>query len=166
MLIVPEADVPTDAKASSDFMSIGKELESTGALLEDKSYKFNFAKFEKEFESYYGASVSLRYFVRVTINRQYGSKIVKETDFAVLKPIPEPEIGQNIKMEVGIEDCLHIEFEYDKGKYHLKDVVVGKVYFFLVKIKIKYMEICIVKKENIGTGNSLVFKLLFPKGFC
>ncbi len=36
-------------------------------------------------------------------------------------------------MEVGIEDCLHIEFEYDKGKYHLKDTVVGKIYFLLVR---------------------------------
>ena len=25
-----------------------------------------------------------------------------------------------IKMEVGIEDCLHIEFEFDRQKYHLK----------------------------------------------
>jgi hypothetical protein len=23
-------------------------------------------------------------------------------------------------MEVGIEDCLHIEFEFDKQKYHLQ----------------------------------------------
>lgn len=36
------------------------------------------------------------------------------------------------QMEVGIEDCLHIEFEYDKGRYHLKDTVVGKIYFLLV----------------------------------
>lgn len=36
-------------------------------------------------------------------------------------------------MEVGIEDCLHIEFEYNKSKYHLKDVVVGKIYFLLVR---------------------------------
>ena len=36
-------------------------------------------------------------------------------------------------MEVGIEDCLHIEFEYDKSKYHLKDTVVGKIYFLLVR---------------------------------
>jgi vacuolar protein sorting-associated protein 26 len=34
-------------------------------------------------------------------------------------------------MEVGIEDCLHIEFEYDKARYHLKDVVVGRIYFLL-----------------------------------
>lgn len=36
-------------------------------------------------------------------------------------------------MEVGIEDCLHIEFEYNKSKYHLKDVIVGKIYFLLVR---------------------------------
>lgn len=28
-------------------------------------------------------------------------------------------------LQVGIEDCLHIEFEYDKQKYHLKDVILG-----------------------------------------
>ena len=31
-----------------------------------------------------------------------------------------PDEAPPIKMEVGIEDCLHIEFEYDKAKYHLK----------------------------------------------
>jgi vacuolar protein sorting-associated protein 26 len=36
-------------------------------------------------------------------------------------------------MEVGIEDCLHIEFEYNRSKYHLKDVVIGKIYFLLVE---------------------------------
>ena len=36
-------------------------------------------------------------------------------------------------MEVGIEDCLHIEFEYDKARYHLKDSVIGKIYFLLVR---------------------------------
>jgi len=53
-------------------------------------------------------------------------------------------------MEVGIEECLHIEFEYNKGKYHLKDCVIGKVYFFLVRIKIKYMELCVIRRETIG----------------
>ncbi len=36
-------------------------------------------------------------------------------------------------MEVGIEDCLHIEFEYDKARYHMKDVVVGRIHFLLVR---------------------------------
>ncbi len=55
-------------------------------------------------------------------------------------------------MEVGIEDCLHIEFEYDKAAYHLNDVVVGKIYFLLVRIKLKYMEIEIRRREITGSG--------------
>ncbi len=41
--------------------------------------------------------------------------------------------GGAAQMEVGIEDCLHIDFEYDKSKYHLKDTVVGKIYFLLAR---------------------------------
>ena len=54
--------------------------------------------------------------------------------------------------QVGIEECLHIEFEYNKSKYHLKDVIVGKIYFLLVRIKIKHMEIAIIKRETTGSG--------------
>lgn len=57
-------------------------------------------------------------------------------------------------MEVGIEECLHIEFEYDKNKYHMKDTVVGKIYFLLVRIKLKHMEIEIRRRETIGSGSN------------
>ncbi|KAL8274385.1 hypothetical protein Esti_001707 [Eimeria stiedai] len=59
-------------------------------------------------------------------------------------------------MEVGIEDCLHIEFEFDKSRYHLKDVVIGKVYFVLVRIKIKDMQLDIIKTETAGSGAAAV----------
>jgi hypothetical protein len=36
------------------------------------------------------------------------------------------------------------EFEYNKSKYHLRDVVIGKIYFILVRIKIKVREVSIV----------------------
>jgi vacuolar protein sorting-associated protein 26 len=55
-------------------------------------------------------------------------------------------------MEVGIEDSLHIEFEYKKSKLHLSDVVLGKVYFLQVRIKIKRMELEIKRRESVGTG--------------
>ncbi|KAL7670811.1 hypothetical protein ACOME3_005734 [Neoechinorhynchus agilis] len=99
---------------------------------------------------------------------------LKKTETNELSPIMKP-----INMEVGIEDCLrvvrkegdfsafrpyrlchnfvsfepvHIEFEYDKSRYHLKDVIVGKIFFSLVRIKVKYMEISLVRKETVGTG--------------
>ena len=35
-------------------------------------------------------------------------------------------------------------------RYHLRDIVVGKIYFLLVCIKIKHMEVAIIKKEITG----------------
>ena len=34
----------------------------------------------------------------------------------------------------------------------MKDVVVGKVYFLLVRIKIKHMELNIIRRETTGQG--------------
>eukprot|EP01103_Thecamoeba_quadrilineata_P013533 TRINITY_DN3783_c0_g1_i2.p1 TRINITY_DN3783_c0_g1~~TRINITY_DN3783_c0_g1_i2.p1 ORF type:complete len:176 (-),score=34.11 TRINITY_DN3783_c0_g1_i2:70-597(-) len=100
--------------------------------------------------------MALIYFLRVTIVvRKAITNTVKELDFWVQNYQPEPEINNNIKMEVGIEDSLHIEFEYDKSKYHLKDAIVGKIYFLLVRIKIKYMEIALIKRETTGSGPNL-----------
>jgi len=87
----------------------------------------------------------------VTLVRRI-SDIVREVDIAVHTLCSYPDMNCPIKMEVGIEDCLHIEFEYNKSKYHLKDVIVGKIYFLLVRIKIKHMEIAIIKRETTGSG--------------
>lgn len=55
-----------------------------------------------------------------------------------------------VKMDVGIEDCLHIEFEYLKLRFLLKDVVVGRIYFLLVRLKIKHMELLLIRRETVG----------------
>lgn len=55
-------------------------------------------------------------------------------------------------MEVGIEECLHIEFEFANSKFHLKDCIIGKVNFNLVRIKIKLMELSIIRRETLGSG--------------
>jgi hypothetical protein len=56
-----------------------------------------------------------RYFVRVTISRRMAD-VVKEKDIWVHSFRMPPDSNNSIKMEVGIEDCLHIEFEYNKSK--------------------------------------------------
>ncbi|XP_074030642.1 vacuolar protein sorting 26 isoform X1 [Leptinotarsa decemlineata] len=134
-----------------EFISLVKELARPGDMIAHSSYPFEFSCVEKPFEVYTGANVRLRYFLRVTIIRRLAD-IMKEVDIAVHTLSSYPEMNNSIKMEVGIEDCLHIEFEYNKSKYHLKDVIVGKIYFLLVRIKIKHMEIAIIKRETTGSG--------------
>ena len=70
---------------------------------------------EKQFESYHGTHANLRYFIRVTCSRRLAN-IVSDKEIWVYSYKMPPEINESIKMEVGIEDCLHIEFEYNKSK--------------------------------------------------
>lgn len=37
-------------------------------------------------------------------------------------------------------------------RYHLKDAIIGKIYFLLVRVKIKHMEIHVIKRETMGSG--------------
>jgi len=134
-----------------EFTSLVKELARPGELTQNSTFNFDFQNVEKPYESYTGCNVRLRYLLRVTIVRRI-TDIVKETDIIVHTLSSYPEMNNSIKMEVGIEDCLHIEFEYNKSKYHLKDVIVGKIYFLLVRIKLKHMEIAIIKRETTGSG--------------
>jgi len=141
----------TDLK--SDYM----DLAPAGVLETSATYDFAFPDTWKEFESYYGLNVTLRYCIRVTVfRRNYQSSIEHDEEFAVQILQPSPETNPPIKMEVGIEDCLHIEFEYDHGTYHLNGCVEGRVYFLLVRIKIKYMEIAVIKRESAGSGRGAV----------
>merc|ERR1719450_939661 len=151
--LIGQVDMINDKSKSYDFFSITKDLEPPGAMYESKQYKWKFGAVDKQNETYCGTNVRLRYFVRLVVVRNYAINITKEVDMVVQNLYPQPEINNTIKMEVGIEDCLHIEFEYDKSKYHMKDVVVGKVYFLLVRIKIKHMELNIIRRETAGSSS-------------
>src|SRR4051812_34165809 len=134
-----------------EFLSLNQELAAPGELQHPQTYDFNFKNVEKQYESYNGINVKLRYFVRVTVSRRMAD-VIREKDIWVYSYRIPPEMNSSIKMDVGIEDCLHIEFEYSKSKYHLKDVIVGRIYFLLVRLKIKHMELSIIRRETTGAA--------------
>ncbi|XP_065088260.1 vacuolar protein sorting-associated protein 26B-like [Ochlerotatus camptorhynchus] len=152
--LIGQIELYYDRGNHHDFLSLVRELARPGDLIQNTSYPFEFANVEKPYEVYVGSNVRLRYFLRVTIVRRL-SDIIREVDIAVHTLSSYPDTNSPIKMEVGIEDCLHIEFEYNKSKYHLRDVIVGKIYFLLVRIKIKHMEIAIIKREQTGSGPNI-----------
>ena len=138
-----------DRGTHHEFLSMQTELAAPGDLQHPQTFPFTFKNVEKPYESYSGINVRLRYFVRVTVSRRMQD-VVREKDLWVYSYRMPPETNSVIKMDVGIEDCLHIEFEYSKSKYHLKDVIVGRIYFLLVRLKIKHMELSIIRRETTG----------------
>lgn len=140
-----------------------KELEAPGVLDTTQSFAFAFENMDKPYESYTGLNARVRYFLKVTVSSHYGmNSVVKEQDIWIQNLGIAPPINTSIRMEVGIEQCLHIEFEYDKSKYHLNDVVIGKVYFLLVRIKIKSMELAIIKREVLTLTLTLTLNFGSP----
>ncbi|GMI16491.1 hypothetical protein TrLO_g12856 [Triparma laevis f. longispina] len=137
-----------------DFTSLVKEVDAPGTIYDSKEYPLSF-DFEKPYESYRGLNVRVRYFLRATLSRNYSGNLTSEKEICVQHITNEPEINNSIKMEVGIEDCLHIEFEYERQKYGLSDVIVGKIFFLLVRIKIKHMELAVIRRESAGTGQNI-----------
>ena len=148
-MLMPRVEMFYDRGVHHEFLSLQTELASPGELQHPHTFPFLFKNVEKPYESYSGINVRLRYFIRVTVSRRMAD-VIREKDLWVYSYRMPPETNSVIKMDVGIEDCLHIEFEYSKSKYHLKDVIVGRIYFLLVRLKIKHMELSIIRRETTG----------------
>lgn len=132
-----------------EFLNLVHELAAPGELQHPHSFAFHFKNVEKAHESYGGINVKLRYLLRATVSRRIAD-VLREKEIWVYSYRVPPESNAPIKMDVGIEDCLHIAFEYSKSKYHLKDVIVGRIYFLLVRLKIKHTELSIIRRETTG----------------
>lgn len=61
-----------------------------------------------------------------------------------------------VQLEVGIENCLHLEFTYSSSVYGVQDCVLGSVHFKLVKINLKTMELEVRRKEITTTDSKVV----------
>lgn len=143
-----------DGLVSSEFLSLATELAAPAQLSHPETYPFEFRSVEKQYESYRGKNARLRYYIKVTVMRKGSLEIKREKELWVFQYISVPPSSKDntamVKMDVGIEDCLHIEFEYLKSRFSLKDVIVGRIYFFLVRLKIKHMELSLIRRETVG----------------
>jgi vacuolar protein sorting-associated protein 26 len=102
----------------------------------------------------YERNVSVRYFVKVVVERKFLPPVQKEHDIWVQVLGQPPLQNEAIKMEVGIEDCLHIEFEYEQHVYSLHDTILGELHFLSVHIKIQHMELAVIGRETSGEVGS------------
>jgi vacuolar protein sorting-associated protein 26 len=137
-----------------EFLLHVRELEPASMLDSMKTYKFDFENIDKIHESYNGLNVRLRYFIRVTITRHLSPNIAKDQDFWVVNVPNIPEVKASIKSQVGIKNCLLIEVEWAKERFHLNEIIFGKVSFLQVRVKIARMKISLIRREKLGMGDN------------
>lgn len=178
LVVFSRAELFGDKAGGHEFVSWVRELSGPGILQPGRGvFRFLFPKLELPYESYDGINAKCRYYVRVTVAKS-GSFVaaggmLKEQELIVrnaLGPQGEPNFSSSalvspsatapvadssVKLEVGIEDCLHIEFEYDRTRFALSsegDTITGRLSFLLVRIAIKYAEIALIRRETAGPG--------------
>jgi vacuolar protein sorting-associated protein 26 len=144
-----------DKKNILRFIALTRDLEPPGSINSEViNLSFTFNNVEKEYETYRGTSVQVRYLLRVTISTSMKT-ITHDQEFGVINPQVITTLdndNQGIRLEVGIEDWLHLVFEVEKSKLHLTDTITGQVVFKKVSIRLKSMEIQIIKRETLGAG--------------
>ena len=144
-----------DLKDTLKFISLTQDLETIGMLTtEVNTYPFKFMNVQKQFETYRGVGKNVKYLLRLTIEAKLKT-LTYEQEFAVINPEPPSVLetdNKPIKLEVGIEDWLHLVFDVDSRNFGLKDVAKGRVTFKKVSIRLKSMEVQLIKKETVNTG--------------
>ncbi|SCV02699.1 LAME_0H04302g1_1 [Lachancea meyersii CBS 8951] len=140
------------------FLSLSADLCPHGELIHSQNFPFHFKDVEKRYESYRGKNVDVSYYIKVTVLRK-STDIVKHKRFwcflynreALPSAVSSSQNeGKPVKLDIGIENCLHIEFEYSKSQFSLKDVIVGRIYFLLTRLKVKHMELSVITRETCG----------------
>ncbi|MBA0773583.1 hypothetical protein Gotri_008850 [Gossypium trilobum] len=71
--------------------------------------------------------------------------------FAIILHLHPSTIASRWKLELKTACTLNLS-TIKASKYHLKDVIIGKIYFLLVRIKIKNMDLEIRRRESTGSG--------------
>ena len=79
-----------DKNHNSIFTQLVRDLEPPGSLTDNMTYEFAFNRVEKQFETYNGINVRVRYFINVVINRNYN-RITKEEEFIVYNIVDQEE---------------------------------------------------------------------------
>ena len=145
-----------DKKNVSRFITITRDLEPSGIITNEvTNISFEFKNVEKQFETYRGNNIVVKYTLKVIVLSKMR-QATQEVEFAVINPKDPsllPAENEPIKLEVGIEDWLHLVFDVNRNKFHLRDCVTGQVTIKKVSIRLKSMELQIIKKETIGAGN-------------
>ena len=140
------------------FLSLTNNLSTSGILnKENNIYDFEFKSVEKQYDSYKGKKFSIKYLLLVTVDLGFDSIIKKEKEICIfncdknLKRINQLFMNDNnkIRVEIGVENLLHVCFELDRKNYHLKDIITGKICFKKINLELENMSLRIIKIESL-----------------
>ena len=146
-----------EPKNSINFITLSNDISKNGSLNKEKTiFHFNFKNVKLQYESYKGDILSLKYFIRVNIEKKMWTYTFEE-EFAVVRP-NEGEIlklnDEPISMNLGINDLLTVLVELNHINYSIQGTLKGAVTFGKVNLLLTKVEIQLIKKETLYGPNA------------
>lgn len=133
------------------FYKRSKTLIQEGDVKEQVKIAFHIKALDFPVPSFYGTFCDCRYMVQARVK-------IGNTEHVMGKPIyilftqPVPENIVPMKAEVGIQNVLHVEFVIQNPVFDCGGVLIGKINFLIVKIRIVNMYIQIRRTEAFNNG--------------
>jgi len=140
-------------ETNHDFQNVTKDLAPAGKMMKGTEFNWSFKAAELMYESFAGQGVTVKYFIRCTLKCTYLI-YYEEVDILCQNLSTAPAADEPLEIKTGIGDVLQVKVECAKKDYHMRDVIVGRVSFDTIDIKVKHMEVNIVRKETVGIMDS------------
>ena len=132
------------------FLNNKKILLNAGDLTKSISLTSNFTNNNFLIESYNGNNFNINYYIEIKIIRKFlGTEKKYKKIFFIKNLNKAPIINGNIRLEIGVSNKLHMEYELFESKFHLNDVITGKIFIVDINTLVNYIELNLIKKETV-----------------
>ena len=139
-----------DNNKITTFLNETQTLLQEGKIIKPKKICHIFYNIKAPIETYYGTHFCIRYYIQVKLIRKlFNTEKFYVKNFIVENITKTPIMNGNCRLEIGVTNKLHMEYELFQNKFDLNDVIVGKLYFLEVTTPVKSIEIQLIKREQI-----------------
>jgi len=121
-----------------------------GSFTESQTtFPFTFSNVDLTCESFTGEIFDIRWFVKVLVSRRgMSSTLTKQKMFVTQNITPEPQ-ARPIVLQVGVDDCLHLDINLLNSRLRLNDIISGTIVFKINQLKLKSMQIQLERREAL-----------------
>ena len=134
------------------------------------NFSFNFTPKVKPYETYIGNLIQIKYYIKAIIktnNINSPNLIEKEIEIACIKPEKKiicDEIylkrkeKNNIEINIGVENIIHVRLNLVSVKLFLDDVILGKIKIIKSEIELNNIYMAIKKEEKYYQLDNAIVK--------
>ena len=154
-------------KIFEDSIQISSPDQPQSIINEITDFKFSFKPKNKPYETYFGESIQIKYFLKVIADikreQDLSEKLESQIEICCLKPATkkicdeyylDKKNNKELEINIGVENVIHVNIKLLKTRYCLDDVVIGKIKIVKNELNLNNIFLEIKREEKINIGDT------------